>query len=194
MDDEAKDSKTDANWTYSAGGATESPEHAGDDLGNAPQQQSTNLPSVQWSASEYVEHEKDSRWYLALIGGGLALTALVFLITRDILATVVVFLAIISVAVFAGRKPETKQYSVDENGVKAGDKTFSYAQFRSFSVVEEGAIDSIWLKPLKRFAPAVIIYFSPEDEEKIIEVLSNFLPHEDRELDPIDKFSKRVRF
>lgn len=192
MEDESKDSSQEAKWTYSAGDQAISSD-AGDfaaSQASAP----LELPSIQWNASEYIEHEKSFGWYFALAGSGVALTALIYLITQDVLASAVVFLAIISIAVFAGRKPETKEYSVNENGVKVGDKSFRYSQFRSFSVVEEGAIDSIWLKPLRRFSPAVIIYFAPEDEEKIIEVLSNFLPHEDRELDMIDRFSKRVRF
>ncbi len=194
MDDEANNSNQEANWKFNSKSPEASSTQDGEKLGEFQTPVSSNLPSVQWSASEYVDHEKDSKWYLALGGGGFVLTALIFLITQDFLASTVVFLAIISIAIFAGRKPETKQYSVDENGVTVGEKNFSYSQFRSFSVVEEGAIDSIWLKPLKRYAPAVIIYFAPDDEDKIIEVLSNFLPHEDRELDPIDRFSKRVRF
>jgi hypothetical protein len=85
-------------------------------------------------------------------------------------------------------------YIVDEKGIQVQEKFHPYAEFRSFSVVEEGAINSIWLKPLKRFVPIVVMYFSPEDEQKIIDVLANFLPHEERELDAIDRLSKRMRF
>ena len=193
MDDSAHNTNQDANRQYTPSENT-GPEHAGSDVGQTRPTTASSVASVDWSASEYIEHEKDIRWYGALIGGGVLLTALIFVITRDYLASAVVLLAIISIAVFAGRKPDTKQYSVDESGVKIGEKTYTYSQFRSFSLVEEGAINSIWLKPLKRFAPAVIMYFSPEDEQKIVDVLSNFLPHEDRELDAIDRFSKRVRF
>lgn len=193
MDEGDNSSNQEANWQYKSGADPEE-QLAGSELGQSPAPASSNLPSVQWSASEYVEHEKDSMWYLLLFAGGITLTAFIYLVTRDILASSVVLLAVISIGIFAKRKPETKNYSVDDKGLQIGDKKYNYSQFRSFSVVEEGAIDSIWLKPLKRFAPAVIIYFAPEDEEKIIEVLSNFLPHEDRKLDPIDRFSKRVRF
>lgn len=193
MDDSAQNTNQDANWQYTPS-ENAGPKHAGSDVGQTRPTTASSVASVYWSASEYIEHEKDIRWYGALIGGGVLLTALIFVITRDYLASAVVLLAIISIAVFAGRKPDTKQYSVDESGVKIGEKTYTYSQFRSFSLVEEGAINSIWLKPLKRFAPAVIMYFSPEDEQKIVDVLSNFLPHEDRELDAIDRFSKRVRF
>jgi hypothetical protein len=38
------------------------------------------------------------------------------------------------------------------------------------------------------------MYFSPEEEKKIIDVVANFLPHEQRELDAVDRFSKKIRF
>ena len=118
----------------------------------------------------------------------------VFVITRDYLATFVVLLASVCLSVLAGRKPATKDYSINESGVKIDQSFYAYNTLRSFSVVEEGGIDSVWLKPLKRFTPPIVMYFSPADEEKIVDVLANFLPHEQRKLDPIDKFSKRIRF
>ena len=193
VEQEQNDASVDANWQYTATSGQES--LAGSDLGQNTSSTEKHVDTIEWTASEYVQHEKDARWYGALIVAGVVITALTFFITRqDILATVTVFIAFIAIIVYAGRKPDTKHYAVHEKGVKVGDKEYAYSEFRSFSVVEEGAIDSIWLKPLKRFAPAVVIYFSPEDEEKIIDTLSVYLPHEDRELDAIDKFSKKVRF
>lgn len=193
VDQEQNETNEDANWQYTAGGQNSL---AGSDMGQAPQQTTEEkVQPVEWSASEYVQHEKDARWYLAFGAVGIVVTTLTFFITQqDILATVTVFIAFIAIMVYAGRKPETKQYAVHDKGVQVGDKQYAYSEFRSFSVVAEGAINSIWLKPLKRFAPAVVIYYSPEDEEKITETLSVYLPHEDRELDAIDRFSKRVRF
>jgi hypothetical protein len=152
------------------------------------------IPEVSWSASEYIAHEKAPSWYAGVFAAAVALVAVIYLITRDTFASITVFIASIILLIYAGRKPRIKNYTVSENGISVGEKTFSYGEFRSFSVVSEDAINSIWLKPLKRFAPVVVMYFSPEDEQKIIDTLANFLPHEDRELDVIDRFSKRIRF
>jgi hypothetical protein len=133
-------------------------------------------------------------WYVGLFGIGGLIVVLMYVITRDVLASVVVLIASASMSVYAGRKPETKRYRLDDSGVQVADKTYPYSLFKSFSVVDEGAIDSVWLKPLKRFSPLVVMYFSPEDEEKIVNVLSSFLPHEQRELDMMDHISKKMRF
>ena len=190
MQEEGQDSSQESNWQYS--GASD--EHAGADMAESTGVPMQKIPEVNWSASEYVSHEKDAAWYAALIGATIALVAAVFLITGDVLASLAVLIAGAAMTAYAGRKPGTKNYIVDESGIKINEEFHPYSEFKSFSVVEEGAINSIWLKPIKRFAPMVIIYFEPTDEQKIIDVLANFLPHEDRQLDPIDRFTKRIRF
>jgi hypothetical protein len=48
--------------------------------------------------------------------------------------------------------------------------------------------------PLKRFMPPLSLYMDPADEEKIVDVLADYLPVEQREQDPIDKLMRRLRF
>jgi hypothetical protein len=191
MDDEQQSGQQ-ANWQYNSEKKAES--YNGDAVGGTRGVPLPSIPDVSWTASEYIAHEKTSGWYAMLFVITSVLVLAIFLITHDILASIVIFLASVAIAVYAGRKPATNSYVINEKGIQIQDAFHAYHEFRSFSVVSEGAIDSIWLKPLKRFAPIVVMYFSPEDEQKIIDVLANFLPHEERELDAVDRFSKRMRF
>jgi hypothetical protein len=59
--------------------------------------------------------------------------------------------------------------------------------------MQEGPLTSANLFPLKRFMPPVTAYFDPKDEEKITNVLGNYLPYEDRKMDGIDRLSRRLR-
>jgi hypothetical protein len=188
--DEQKDDQS--NWEYKTESASQ--DYEGSSLAEATGVPMQKIPAVEWSASEYIAHEKSAGWYALFSLGSIVTVALVFIITRDILASIVVLMACGAISVFAVRKPDTNNYVIDENGIKVKDKTYTYAEFRSFSVVEEGGINSLWLKPLKRFTPPVVMYCSPADEQKIVDVLANFLPNEERELDAIDRFSKRMRF
>ena len=181
-----------ANWSYT--GNTQEDTYVGAEVGENTGVPMPEIPTVTWTASEYIAHEKSPAWFAGLFAGSAVLVVLVYLITRDMIASVAVFVACIALGVYAGRKPEVKRFEVGEHGIKVAEKSYQYAEFRSFSVVEEGVIDSVWLKPLKKVSPAVVMYFSPEDEEKIVNVLSNFLPYEERELDAIDRMSKRMRF
>ena len=155
---------------------------------------STEVNPVEWSASEFIEHNKTSGWYLLLTAGSLALAAIVYLLTQDKISMAMVVIVAIIFGIFAARKPRVLSYNVDQSGVGIGEKLYPYAHFKSFSVVQEGAIDSIWLMPLKRFMPMLTIYFEPKDEDKIVNTLSHFLPVETHQLDAVDKLMHRLRF
>src|SRR5690606_26783783 len=131
-----------ANWSYKAGSASDSLNAAADT--NPPE-----ISEITWTASEYVEHEKDAIWYLIMSGVSLVAVGAVFLVTRDWLTVATIALAILVIGIYAGRKPLNKDYSIGESGLKVGDKVYHFGQFRSFSLVDEGAINSIWLRPLK---------------------------------------------
>lgn len=190
MQDNQNNNQT--NWDYTKKNQTE--DYSGGNFSQATGISMSEIPPMQWTASEYVAHEKSAGWYGTFFASSVVVVFLVFIITRDILASIVVLLVCSAISIYAGRKPQINSYILSENGVKVQERLYPYSAFKSFSVVEEGAINSIWLKPFKRFAPIVAMYFSPEDEQKIIDILSNFLPHEEHQLDAIDRASKKMRF
>lgn len=149
---------------------------------------------VNWSASEFIAHDKTAGWYGLLMVGGVIFAGLVYLLTKDVISTSVVGVVIVVFGIFAARKPRELSYSVDNQGVHIGEKFYPYSGFRSFSIVQEEAIESIWFSPLKRFTPMLAIYFAPDDGPKIVDVLSDNLPLENRELDVVDRLMHRLRF
>lgn len=167
--------------------------------GDAGQVQSISKPapaadSVSWTASEFIAHEKGAPWYLALVFVTAMLTALIYLFTKDKISSGVVVIAAIIFGTYAARKPRTLEYRLDDTGLHVADKFYDYDQFRSFMVVQEGAFQSITFMPLKRFMPSLTIYCSPEDEQKVTDLLADRLPMENRGHDPLDRFLHRIRF
>lgn len=150
--------------------------------------------SISWTASEFVAHEKSSGWYLGLTAIAAVVACFVFLITRDIISTVVVLVGAAAFGILGSRKPRQQQYILDVGGLTIGQKRYDFGQFRSFSVVPEGAFSSIVFMPLKRFAQLTTIYYAPEDEDKIVDIISQSLPFEERPADAVDSLMKRVRF
>jgi hypothetical protein len=169
-------------------------QYTGSETNNDTVNTTTSAESIKWSASEYISHEKTNGWLVMLLLGSVFVSGLFFLMYRDVLTSLAVLTVGISIGFFGVRQPQPKNYELSSGGLRAGTIFHSFSEFKSFSVVEEGAVNSIWLKRLARFKPPVVIYFAPEDEEKILDLLSNFLPHEQRELDAIDRFSKKIRF
>lgn len=155
----------------------------------------TSQPSsVSWTASEFIAHDKASGWYGLLALGGALGAAIIYLLTRDIITTGMIIIVTVLFGVFAARKPRVLDYGLDGSGIHIGQKFYPYGDFKSFSVIDEGSISGIWLMPLRRFMPNLTIYYAPDDEDKILNVLSQYLPFEDRQHDMVDRFLRKVRF
>ena len=126
--------------------------------------------------------------------GVLLLAALIFLSTRDVVSVAVVVVAGLLLGIYGAHQPRQLEYRLDKQGVGIGQKQYGYDEFRSFSVVPEGAFASIVFMPLKRFALPTTVYYAPDDEDKILAVLSDQLPLEEYRHDAIDRLMRRIRF
>jgi len=147
-----------------------------------------------WSASEYIAHNKGAAWFVLL---GIVLLAFIgafYVATKDIVVPVVVAVAGITFGVFAARSPRVLEYTVNAKGIQIGPKFYTYADFKSFSVAEDGPLPAIVLLPLKRFLPPITVFYEPKEEDTILNVLANYLPHEEKQPDLVDKLMRRIRF
>ncbi len=160
---------------------------------DVPQTQNS-FGGLKWTASEYVAHQKSTSWYAILGGASVLVCLIVYLVTRNWLSSAAILTVCVCIGVFAAREPREIPYEITSSGVKVGQRFFPYSQFKSFSVMQEGAIKCVWLRSLKKFAPTVAMYFAPDEEDKVVDNLSNFLPHEERQPDAIDRMSQRFRF
>lgn len=186
-----------SNWQFKSEGQSPQPQPqsttaaAGD---KNTQQPAPDEEEVSWTASEFIAHEKGMNWYLVMIVSVLLFTAIVYLITRDkITASIIIFAAIIF-GVYAKRQPRTLTYHLETGGLTIGEKFYDFGQFRSFVLAHEGALSSISFMPLRRFVPVLTVYYSPADEQKIVQLLSARLPMENLRKDVIDRFLHRIRF
>ena|SRR5687767_8572611 len=167
--------------------------------GLEPAEPQTTGPSnppeaVTWTASEFISHEKSTSWYTGLIVVTILTSAIIYLITRDFISVAVVIVAALMFAVYGSHQPRQLDYRLDRRGIQAGPKHYAFSEFRTFSVLPEGAFSSIILMPLKRFGTPLTLYYAPEDEENIIALLSEQLPFERLKRDAIDSLMRRIRF
>ncbi len=153
-----------------------------------------NPDEVSWTASEFVAHEKSPLWYIALAMAAVAVAGIAFFLTKDFITVGVVAFGAIMLGVYATHQPRQLQYRLDAKGITVGQKKYRYDEFRSFAIASEGALSSIVFMPLKRFATLTSIYFAPEDEERIVSLLSDCLPMEEHTQDAVDSLMKRIRF
>lgn len=160
----------------------------------SPNPDAPDTQAITWTASEFIAHSKSFGWYAGLALAAIAAAALVFFVTKDRISSGVILMAAALLGVYAGHKPRELQYQLDQGGLTIGPKHFTYDQFRCFSVLPEGAFSSIVLMPLKRFAVTTTIYYAPEDEDKIVNLLGIHLPLEERGHDAVDRLMHRIHF
>jgi len=149
---------------------------------------------ISWSASEFVVHQKDATWYLTFAAALAVIMGLIFITTKDLISVIAIGVVGILFGVIAGKKPRQLAYQVDDRGISIGEKFYPYGYFKSFSLGQEGVVGCINLLPLKRFVPEISIYFPPEEESAILDILSDNLPNEQRKEHSVDRISKHLRF
>lgn len=154
----------------------------------------TESAEITWTASEFIAYQKNFGWYALMLIAVIGMAGVAFLLLDDYISSISILFIGILFIIFASRKPRVLNYRLDSSGISIGDKMHPFSQFKSFSIIDEGSLRSISLLPLQRFMPAISMYFEPQDESKIIEALANYLPHEDRKQDPIDKLMHKIRF
>lgn len=150
--------------------------------------------AITWTASEFVAHAKTTGWYVNLAIAAMLISAVVYLITRDVISVGVVVAAAILLGVYGSHQPRELEYHLNQHGLTIGHKNYHYDDFRCFSIVPEGAFSSIVFMPLRRFSPPLSIYYAPDDEEKILNVLSVRLPFEEGHRDAVESLMRRIRF
>jgi hypothetical protein len=154
----------------------------------------TNRVDLSWEASEYIHHAKSPMWFVGYIGIMLVLLAVAYFLTQAWTFMILVVVMAVAIGVFATRPPRTLHYALTDSGVQIESSGYHYSDFRAFGIINDGALYSIMLIPVKRFMPAVNIYFAEQDGEKIVDILGSRLPMQELHLDAIDQLMRRLRF
>lgn len=150
--------------------------------------------SVEWTASEYVAHEKGVAWYLVLGLGAVLVATVLYFITKDIFSGVVILVMAAIFGVAGSHKPRVIEYKLDNAGLTAGKKFYPYSAYKSFSMPEDGPFVSVTLIPLKRLDFPVGAYLAPDNQKQALDLLSTHLPLERGELDSVERLMRALRF
>ena len=159
-----------------------------------PQAVTPMTNEVKWSASEFISHQKTTGWYLMLIMITIVVSGIIFLLTRQYISVGVIIVLAIAFGVYGSVSPRSLEYSVDSSGITVDKKHYNYELFKVVQRIEGGIIPSITFIPVKRFAVPLTIYFSPEQESQILDIVGEFLPTEIKQIEAMDKLVARLRF
>jgi len=147
-----------------------------------------------WVAPEMVHPPKGATWYGAYTLGAILLGGFAFLITRDVVSTVVVVVAVFALIFVASRTPKNQQYALYDGHLQVNQRVYALQDFRAFSSDEQQPVTGITLWPLKRFMPPVVLYAPAEHTVELTEYLARLLPMQTHKPDVIDSLLNRIRF
>lgn len=147
----------------------------------------------QWETSEYIEHQRSLWWFVVLTFLMIVGVLFSILVLHEWLGAIVIVLMSVSIYMFARQKPKSLICSLSDTGVTVDQKFYPYSSFRSFTLVSDGGITSLEFDPLKRFAPALSIFISPNDEANILDVLEAHLARGEREHSAVDRLARSLK-
>lgn len=88
---------------------------------------------ISWRVEEYIEREKSPDWFWAL--GVIAVAgAAIAIISHDILFAIFIVLGAIVLGVYAQKKPDILDISVNDQGIKIRSFLYPYSQIKGFAV------------------------------------------------------------
>lgn len=152
-----------------------------------------NKELVNWEAREYIIREKNTGWW---IGFAIVVAALgtIAVLMKQYLFLVVIVLAAVALILHITRKPRTLHYSLSKDGLSEGNNLYTFDQFKSFGIVDDGKNHySLVLVPKKRFGMRVIVFFPESEGEQIVDMFGARLPMEPVKSDLLDKLVRWLR-
>lgn len=150
-------------------------------------------PILVWEAQEFLEYDRDKRWYViaGVIGALLVVAALLL---RQWLAAVVFALATYVVIQRAGDKPRTFTYGISKLGIQVNQTFIPYNELRAFWVIYKPPVKTLTFQRVSKFKPLIKVHLADVDPLAVKNVLKTYLPEETkRDEDFLDKLGRLIR-
>ncbi len=148
---------------------------------------------INWEMDEFLDHRRGLLWYSTIFFGASILTLVSFLVTREIIAPIAIFVMAIMAALYSFKKPSRKKYSLTSLGLKIGSRLYDYSNFRTFSLIKDNGIAALYLITNQRFIPPITIYLPLDKDKHIIKRLSRHIAYTPSGLQWSDRLMQYLR-
>jgi hypothetical protein len=152
---------------------------------------------LSWQAEEFYFHQKDFLWYLQAILAATAISILAWLISggNDIISPIIIFVALLSLTVYASRKPKKKNFSLTPSRLKIDSQEFELFTFSRYWVETFDTHTQITLVGIKRTSMPVALYLTDKElTKKVLATLSLSLPQTNPSNNPADWIARKIKF
>lgn len=158
-----------------------------------PEESPVDDQVVQWRATEYIQQDKNTPWFVAFALVTLGLMAIAIFVIQSWTFAVLVPVMAVALLTYTQRPPRLMSYSMSRKGLHVNDHLYPFVDFKAFGVIHDGAEYSIMLVPTKRFRPGVSVYFPENVGEQLVDMLGTRLPMRELHLDFVDRLIRKLR-
>lgn len=145
------------------------------------------MEKIEWLSPQYIHTEKTRDWYWVV--GIITLTiALVAIILNNPIFAVLIVVSSFTLSLFASRKPEIMENTLDSDGLRVGKMLYPYDHMESFFVETADKYPRLILKLKQRLSQYVTVLIDPDDAEDIKIFLRNHIKEEKLTESIIEKF------
>lgn len=157
-----------------------------------PQQQAIQI--LQWSALEFIKHEKTPVWFI--FGGIIAIVLIIIALwTKNFIFALIIILATFSVFIWAQKQPKKITFSLTPRGLKIQDTVYTFDNLKSFWIFyEPPEIKYLSIESKKLFMPRIVIPIDDENPNEIRKYLLKYLPEEEQHESLIDILARRLKY
>ena len=150
---------------------------------------------LNWTAHEYLEHERGIGWFLGFGLIMILLAGVVYFISgRDLIAPLSIVLVAICLGVFVLKKPKQRQYRLLADGIKVDQALHPYDGFIRFNVFNSGSLTGVHLIPSRRWSVPLTLYVPQEIAEEVVDHLSHVVVYDDSPQSTLDQLLHQLRF
>ncbi len=148
---------------------------------------------VHWQAVEYIQHERNTLWFIVFGLVVIALMGVAIFLMNSITFAILVPIMAAALLVYLRRPPRMLNYTLSPQGLHINDQLHNFSEFKGFGVIRDGKEYSVMLIPIKRFHQGVWVYFPEDSGEDIVDILGARLPMMPLHLDFIDIVLRKLR-
>lgn len=148
---------------------------------------------IAWQATEGPTTHRPAAWYIIFVVVVLGLMALSLFVFKSWTFTILLPIMAVALALLATKPASLVNYAISPKGVYVADKLHDFSEFRAFGLMRDGQQHAAILLPVKRFSPALTIYFSEAEGEAIVDMLGSRLPMQEVKPDALEKFIRAIK-
>lgn len=157
-----------------------------------PPEASAGEQTFQWQAPEYLSDTKVPMWYIGFWFVVVLLMVVAAWLIKSWTFVVLIPVMAAALTIYTHRPARSMQYVVSAKGLYINEQIHPLEEFRGFGVLQEDAMPALLFTPIKRFRPAITVYFPAEIGEQLVDFLGVRIPMQEAKLDAFDKLVRKL--